>query len=333
MLQIHGVGHFHPENVIDNAFLESLDIGTTDEWILDRVGIRERRTVLSLDYVRDTRNADPRAAYEASRYTNAQTAGRAARMALERAGLEPGDVGMVIAGGCSPQYLTPAESCTVAAELGIQAPAFDINSACSTFVAQLNFLGKMRPETLPDFILMVSAENNTRVVNYSDRATAVLWGDGSSAAIVSPRVPARAAVRRTTFASDPSGWDNVTIPTGGFFVQDGPAVQRFAIRRTAATAEELLAKRDEDLDVEPWFIGHQANLTMLRSSANRAGVPESRHLYNVDCFGNCGAAGAPGVLSQNWDRFSPGERIALVVVGAGLAWGGALITFSEEETE
>ncbi|HET7552134.1 MAG TPA: ketoacyl-ACP synthase III [Gemmatimonadaceae bacterium] len=328
MLQIHGVGHFHPENVIDNAFLESLDIGTTDEWILERVGIRERRTVLSLDYIRDTRNADPRAAYEASRYTNAQTAARAARMALERAGLEPSDIGMVIAGGCSPQYLTPAESCTVAAELQIQAPAFDINSACSTFVAQLNFLGKMRPETLPDFILIVSAENNTRVVNYSDRATAVLWGDGSSAAVVSPRVPARAAVRRTTFVSDPAGWDNVTIPTGGFFVQDGPAVQRFAIRKTAATAEELLAKRDEDLDVEPWFIGHQANLSMLRSSADRAGVAESRHLYNVDCFGNCGAAGAPGVFSQNWERFSPDDRLALVVVGAGLAWGGALITFS-----
>jgi 3-oxoacyl-[acyl-carrier-protein] synthase-3 len=330
MLQIHGVGHFHPENVIDNAFLESLDIGTNDEWILERVGIRERRTVLSLDYIRDTRNADLRAAYEASRYTNAQTAARAARVALERAGLEPGDIGMVIAGGCSPQYLTPAESCTVAAELQIQAPSFDINSACSTFVAQLNFLGKMRPETLPDFILIVSAENNTRVVNYSDRATAVLWGDGSSAAIVSPRVPARAVVRRTSFASDPAGWDSVTIPTGGFFVQDGPAVQRFAIRKTAATAEQLLAKRDGDLDVEPWFIGHQANLSMLRSAATRAGVAESRHLYNVDCFGNCGAAGAPGVLSQNWERFSPGDRLALVVVGAGLAWGGALITFSEE---
>jgi 3-oxoacyl-[acyl-carrier-protein] synthase-3 len=333
MLQIHGVGHFHPENVIDNAFLESLDIGTTDEWILERVGIRERRTVLSLDYIRSTHNADPRAAYAASAYTNAQTAASAARMAIERAGLEPGDIGMVIAGGCSPQYLTPAESCAVAAELGIQAPAFDINSACSTFVAHLNFLGKMRPETLPDFILIVSAENNTRVVDYSDRATAVLWGDGSSAAVVSPRVPARAAVRRTTFMSDPSGWDNVVIPTGGFFTQDGPAVQRFAIRRTAAATEELLAKRDADRDVDPWFIGHQANLTMLRSSASRAGVAEERHLYNVDCFGNCGAAGAPGVLSQNWERFAPGDRLALVVVGAGLSWGGALITFSEEEAE
>ncbi len=330
MLQVHGIGHFHPENVIDNAFLESLDIGTTDEWILDRVGIRERRTVLSLDYIRDTHNTDPRAAYDASRYTNAQTGASAARMAIERAGLQPGDIGMVIAGGCSPQYVTPAESCIIAAELGIEAPAFDLNSACSTFVAQLDFLGKMHAESLPDFVLIVSPENNTRTVNYSDRATAVLWGDGSSAAVVSTRVPARSAVLRTSFASDPAGWESVVIPTGGLFRQDGSAVQRFAIRRTAATAAALLKKQDGDVDIEPWFIGHQANLLMLRSAASRVGVSDSRHLFNVDRFGNCGAAGAPGVLSQNWGRFSPGDRLALVVVGAGLSWGGALLTFSGE---
>ena len=327
MLYIHGIGHFHPDSVIDNAFLESLDIGTTDTWILERVGIRERRTVLSLDYIRETRNADPRAAHEASAFTNAQTAARAAAMALERAGLEAGDIGMVIAGGCSPQYLIPAEGCIVAAELGIAAPAIDLNSACSTFVAHLDFLERMRPESLPDFVLLVSAENNTRIVNYSDRATAVLWGDGTSAAVVSARVPARASVRNTTFDSDPTGWRSVTIPTGGFFVQDGSAVQRFAIRRTAATTVELLAERDADDDREPWFIGHQANLGMLQSAAKRAGIVESRHIYNVDRFGNCGAAGAPGVLSQNWDRFCPGDQLALVAVGSGLSWGGALITF------
>ena len=330
MLFIHGMGDFHPENVIDNAFLESLDIGTTDEWILERVGIRERRTVLSLDYIRDTRNSDPRAAHEASVYTNAQTAARAAGMALERAGLQPGDVGMVIAGGCSPQYLIPAEACIIAAELGIDAPSFDVNSACSTFVAQLNFLASMRPESLPDFVLLVSAENNTRTVNYADRSTAVLWGDGTSAAVVSCRVPGRASVRKTTFASDPTGWKAVTIPTGGFFAQEGSTVQKFAIRRTTAATLDLLAGR-EDVDArQPWFIGHQANLGMLRSSANRAGIAETRHLYNVDSFGNCGAAGAPSVLSQNWGRFCPGDLLALVVVGSGLSWGGALITFAGE---
>src|SRR5688572_9959055 len=111
MLYLHGLGHFHPENVIDNAFLESLDIGTNDEWILERVGIAERRTVLPLDYIRQTRNADPRAAHEASLYSNAQTAARAAELALERAGLQASEIGMVIAGGCSAQYLIPAEAC------------------------------------------------------------------------------------------------------------------------------------------------------------------------------------------------------------------------------
>lgn len=330
MLFIHGIGHFHPENVIDNPFLESLDIGTNDEWILERVGIRERRTVLSLDYIRDTLNADPRAAHEASAYTNAQTAARAARVALERAGLEPGDVGMVIAGGCSPQYLVPAEGCLVAAELGIEVPALDVNSACSTFVAQLSLLERMRPESLPDYVLLVSAENNTRVVNYADRATAVLWGDGTSAAVVSARVPARATLRKTTFASDPAGWASVTIPTAGFFEQEGSTVQRFAIRRTATATLDLLSGFDAAPGCEPWFIGHQANLGMLRSAASRAGIAESRLIYNVDRFGNCGAAGAPGVLSQNWERFSAGDLLAMVVVGAGLSWGGALITFDGE---
>lgn len=330
MLYIHGIGHFHPENVIDNAFLESLDIGTTDEWILERVGIRERRTVLPLDYIRETRNADPRAAHEASAYTNAQTAARAAELALERAGIEAGDVGMVIAGGCSPQYLIPAESCIIAAELGIDAPSLDVSSACSTFVAQLSLLEKMQPESLPDYVLVVSAENNTRVVDYSDRATAVLWGDGTSAAVISSRVPGRAALRKTTFASDPSGWRAVTIPTGGFFAQEGSTVQKFAIRRTAATTLELLEGYHAAAGIQPWFIGHQANLGMLLSSATRAGIAEQRHIYNVDRFGNCGAAGAPSVLSQSWERFCRGDLLALVVVGAGLAWGGALITFDGE---
>lgn len=330
MLYIHGIGHFHPDSVIDNAFLESLDIGTTDEWILERVGIRERRTVLSLDYIRQTRNADPRAAHEASAHTNAQTAARAAGIALERARLRPSDVGMVIAGGCSPQYTIPAEGCIVAAELGIDAPSLDVNSACSTFVAHLSLLERMRPESLPDFVLLVSAENNTRTVDYTDRATAVLWGDGTSAAVVSARVPGRASIRKTAFASDPAGWNKVTIPTGGFFAQEGSTVQRFAIRRTAAATRELLHESDSGSSSRSWFIGHQANLGMLQASASRAGVAEPRHIYNVDRFGNCGAAGAPGVLSQSWERFSPDDLLAMVVVGAGFSWGGALITFDGE---
>src|SRR4051812_2539339 len=109
MLYFHGFGHFHPENEISNAFLESLDIGTNERWIVDRVGIKSRRTVLPLDYIRTTKNKDMRACQEAALYSNAETGRRAALMAIERAGISPRDVGMVVAGGCSPDTCIPAE--------------------------------------------------------------------------------------------------------------------------------------------------------------------------------------------------------------------------------
>ena len=144
MLYVHGMGHFHPEIVISNQFLVDLDIGTSNEWILERVGIVNRRTVLPLEYIRRTKNTDFRAAYEARVYTNAQMAARAARMALERASIRMEDVGMIVAGSSSPDNIAPAESSAVAAELGIEAPCFDMNSACSSFGMQMNFLSRQQ---------------------------------------------------------------------------------------------------------------------------------------------------------------------------------------------
>ena len=325
MLYLNGIGHFHPENVVSNAFLESLDIGTDETWIVDRVGIKTRRTVLDLDYIRHTRNADPRAAGEASNHTNAQTGAMAARMAMARAGIGPEDIGMVISGGCAPQWSIPAEACMVAHELGIEAPAFDVSSACSTFAAQLNFLAHHGVHTLPDYVLMVQPENTTRTVDYNDRSTAVLWGDGSSAAVVSTRHKGRAEIGFTCLHSDPSGWDKVAIPVAGHFQQDGRAVQRFAIRKGAATLRECLQASTHP--GEAFFIGHQANLLALEGMCRQAEITPERHLFNVADFGNCGAAGAPSVLSQNWDRFEPGQHLAIAVVGSGLTWGGALIRF------
>ena len=328
MLYLNGVGHFHPENVIDNAFLESLDIGTDDAWIVDRVGIRSRRTVLPLDYIRETRNQDPSAAAEASEHTNAQTGAAAAKMAMERAGISPSDVGMVIAGGCSPQWSIPAEACAIAAELGIEAPCFDVSSACSTFAAQLHFLAQTAPEALADYVLVVQPENTTRTVDYNDRATAVLWGDATSAAVVSQRHPSRARITYTTLHSDPSGIDKVRIRCGGHFEQDGRAVQGFAIRKGGATLKELAASSRRGTD-ELIFVGHQANLLMLQSIARRCGVDPARNLHNVETFGNCGAAGAPSIVSQHWDSFASGDEVAVAVVGSGLTWGGVLIDFGE----
>lgn len=323
-LFIHGVGHFHPDSEIDNAFLESLGIGTSEQWVMERVGIRRRRTVLDLEYIRSTRNVDASKSAQASAFDNAQTGARAARMALERAGLTPADIGLVIAGGCSPQYLIPAEACRIAAELGITAPAFDINSACSSFAVQLHFLRSVGATAAPRFALVINAENSTRTVNYNDRSTAVLWGDATSAAVVSLTEPAPMRAVFSTVQSDPSGWDKVMIPPGGHFTQSGSAVQMFAIKKSLETLQSLR----EHATVGPerlYFIGHQANLRMLESVCARGEIPADRHLYNVDEFGNCGAAGAPSVLSQHWKRFGKGDEIALVVVGSGLTWGGLLL--------
>lgn len=325
MLYLNGIGHFHPENVIDNGFLESLDIGTDDTWILERVGIRSRRTVLDLDYIRQTRNQDPRAAAEASSYTNAETGALAARMAMDRAGISAGDIGMVLSGGCSPQWSIPAEACTVANELGITAPSFDVSSACSTFAAQLHFLYHYQSGAMPDYVLILQPENTTRTVDYSDRATAVLWGDGTTAAVVSTRHEANARVHYTTLHSDPSGWSKVRISCAGHFEQEGRSVHRFAIRKGGATLLELL-ERANDADTAN-FIGHQANLLALQGMCREANVGPDRHLYNVDEFGNCGAAGATSVLSQHWDDFADGQELAIAVVGSGLTWGGGLIRF------
>ena len=320
-LYLHALGHFYPENVLDNRFLEELDIGTNDEWILERVGVRQRRTVLPLDYIRTTRNADVRAGQEAALYSNVETSRRAATMALERAGLAAKDIGMVVAGGCCPEMAIPSEACRVAAALGIDGPAIDINSACSSFGAQMHVLASMRD--LPPYVLVVNPENTTRVVSYADRATAVLWGDGTTAAIVSRQAPARVRLVETTLASSPAGCALVTIPRFGHFAQEGPAVQRFAIKTTQACLEAMLPAaraRVGEAGGTLRFVAHQANMLVLESVVRRAGLDASEHWYNVVDRGNTGAAGAPGVLSERWGELAKGDVVIIAVVGSGLTW-------------
>mgnify|MGYP001161526986 CR=1 FL=1 len=328
-MYLNALGHFHPKNVIDNAFLASLGIDTNDQWITERVGIRTRHTVLPLSYIRDTKNANPREAIEAAELSNAETGAEAAKMALERAGLQPKDIGMVVCGGCSPDECIPAEANRVAEVLGIDAPCLDISSACSSFCAQLHMFDSMRPERLPDFILVVNPENSTRVVDYSDRSSCVLWGDASSAAIISPRHKGPWRISHTLLRGDPSGADKVVVPRHGHFTQQGAAVQSFAVKRTGEVFGELEKRY---LELNPTksrrnlaFIGHQANLRMLEAVKSRCEIDDARHFFNVDRRGNTGAAGAPSVLSERWGASELGEAVALCVVGSGLTWAGALL--------
>jgi len=327
-LHLHALGHFHPPNEISNGFLEELDIGTSDSWITERVGIRSRRTTLPLDYIRSTRNRDPRAAQEATEYTLADAGGRAAEMALERAGLEASDIGMVIAGSSVGDTSTPAEACNIARELGIEVPCIDVNSACTSFFAQIHLLSMMRPDALPPYVLLVVSEAVTRAVDYNDRPSAVLWGDGSAAAIVSTSVAGRAQMISCGFSTRPSDAGRVVVPRTGHFRQDGRVVQMFAIRKTA----ELLVEMRRQFRVEGRylsFVGHQANLRMLEAVCREAGFPQDDHHSNVEWYGNTAGAGAPSVLSMRWDDWMPRDDIAVVGVGAGLSWSGYLLRFGD----
>jgi 3-oxoacyl-[acyl-carrier-protein] synthase III len=325
-LHVHGLGHFHPENQITNAFLESLDIGTSDEWIVERVGIRSRRTVLSLDYIRETRNRDSRGACEASVHSNAEMGARAAEMAIARAGIDKRDIGLVLAGSSAPDTVSPAEACTVASALGLEVPCFDVHSACTSFLAMLYVLSIARPEALPPFVLAVAAEGMTRTVDYTDRSSAVLWGDAAAAAIVSTRSPGRATIVGAALDSSPSGHAKVVVPRAGHFRQEGRTVQTFAIHKTVQCFQSLW---NEFHDAERFFhfVGHQANLRMLESVCRQCEIPPTRHHSNVEQYGNTAAAGAPSVISMAWERWSDHDDLALVGVGAGLTWGSGLVRF------
>ncbi|MBA2881263.1 3-oxoacyl-[acyl-carrier-protein] synthase-3 [Desulfosalsimonas propionicica] len=330
MLYLHGLGHFYPDNVIDNQFLRDLDIGSDEQWILERVGIAARRTSLPLDYIRQTKNRDPRAATEASLYTRAGAGASAAQMALDRAGIGTEDIGMVISGTSTPRYTIPAEASVIAAEIGIDAPCMDMNAACSTFLVQLAFLDAMAPGKAPGFILVVNPENYTHVVDYSDRRVAPLFGDGTSAAVVSARHPSCYCFESLQYGSDPASWDRVQIPSGGHFQQDGSQVQRFAIRKATEGVRRLQDEYPENRD-QFRFVGHQANLMMLQTVCRRCGIDEARNLHNVVEYGNTGCSSAPAVLSQNWEDLQPGDHIAVAVVGSGLTWGHGMLSVKDAE--
>ena len=328
-LNLVGLGHFHPENEITNAFLESLDIGTSDEWIMERVGIRSRRTALPLDYIRTTKNADPARALEAAELTQAQMGARAAGMALQRAGIDASQVGLVIGGGCAPDTVTPADAANLARELGVEAPAFDVMSACTSFYAGIYALSLMAPERLPDYVLVVAMEGMTRTVDYRDRSSAVLWGDAAVAAVISTKHAGRAQILGPPLETDANGADKVVIPRLGHFDQEGRTVQMFAIKKTSAKLTALRETWAED-DRPLHFIGHQANLRMLESVCKRCDVAPELHHSNAEWFGNTGAASGASVLSQSWNKWKAEDDVAMVGVGAGLTWGSYLVRFEAE---
>ena len=325
---LHGLGHAHPQVEITNRFLEDLDIGTSDAWILERVGIRSRRTVLPLDYIRETRNANPWTALEAAEESNVDLGARAAEMAIERAGVSRADIGMVIAGSSASDTHSPAEGCNIARALELEVPSFNVQSACTSLYVQLHLLSLMVPERLADFVLLVAPDTLTTTVDYNDRAAAVLWGDGAAAAVISTRHPAPRRILGSTLEGSPAGADKVVVPRLGHVRQEGRTVQMFGIKRMARCVTRLR----EQFETEGrafHFVGHQANLRMLETVRSQCDIPPERHHTNVEWYGNTGAASSASVISMNWEKWTQHDDVAVAGVGAGLTWSSYLVRFEE----
>lgn len=324
MLSILSMGVAHPKVPIDNQFIEDLDIGTNEQWILEKIGIKKRLSTLPISYILQTRNEDPRRAQEVAEQTTTGLAIEAAHNAINLLGIDPTEIGLIICNTCTPEQVAPSEAQRIAAGLGIEAKAYDVVSACPAFALHMDYLAHFEEDELPDYVLCVSTATLTQNVNYNDRSDSAIWGDGAAAWIVSPTKPGKLQMLDSHFMADPTRCDAVVVDTFGHFHQDGRAVRDFSVRQTVRLIKQL--EKEYDLDWEKdVFIGHQANRTMLGQITNNRKIPEENHWYNVTEIGNQAGAGAPATLAMHWDEIQKGQRIVVAVVGAGLSWGSVLL--------
>ncbi|MEW6243717.1 MAG: beta-ketoacyl-ACP synthase III [Bacillota bacterium] len=308
--------------VLTNYDLEKM-VDTTDEWILTRTGIRERRIAADEDATSDL-------------------AVRASRRALRNGGLDPSDIDMIICATVTPDMLFPSTASLVQRELGARrAVAFDIEAACSGFIFGLSVASQYIATNTCNNVLVIGAECLSRITNWSDRSTCILFGDGAGAAVLRP-ARSEMGIIKTALGSDGWGADLLKLPAGGsrlpasrttvrdglhYIHMNGNRVFEFAVK---AMGEAALAALDGtgytpgDIDL---FVPHQANLRIIESARRRLGIEESRVMVNVERYGNMSSASVPVALSEALEqgRLAEGDMVMLVAFGAGLSWGAALI--------
>ena len=324
---IHGMGHYHPETKLDNSFFDILDIGSDAQWVEDRTGIQSRRSVLleeDLRLMKENKKSLSEIRSAGRVQTIADLAEKSWNNLISQHGA-PRNPELVICGTSIPDYAIPANACTISDRLGFTAPSFDANSACSSFVVDIHLARGLITSGLHNDIALFNPDRYSMRINFNDKNSCVLFGDGAACAFLSSS-PKEGSLKLidTTISSDPSGYDLVQIPDDGYFSQNGRAVQKFAISKTIEATRTILDQNELTPDDIQYFAGHQANLRMITSASERLGFSPDKHLFNVDEFGNQGAAGAPAVLSMNWNRFKRGDKIVVSVVGSGLTWGAAL---------
>ena len=326
---ITGLGHFHPPEVIPNEFFNELDIGSDADWVTDRVGIRSRCSVLSRAQLLRMRRGEATLQQlrdEGGILSIAEMSKNAWQLLETRLGRRP-EVDMVLCGTSVPDFDIPANACTIAAEIGYEVASFDVNSACSSFIVNLHTARAFITAGQAKSVAIFNPERYSMRMNYEDRASCVLFGDGCASANIVGGEASGFRVIDTVVESLPSKHDLIRMPVEKTFYQNGSAVQKFAITRTLEITRGILDRNQMSTDDVRYFVGHQANLRMVTSAASKMGFKDDQHLFNVDQFGNQGAAGAPAVLSMNWDRFKKGDIVAVAVVGSGLTWGAALLEY------
>lgn len=321
---ILGIGYAVPERVLTNFDLEKM-VETSDEWITTRTGIKERRIA---------------AAEEAT----SDWAVKAGEKALADAGVSPEDIDLVIVATATPDYTIPATANIVQHRLGIpDAGAYDLAAGCSGFVYALDQAWHAVRSGGYKNALVIGADLLSRIVNWEDRSTCVLFGDGAGAVVVGETEPGF-GVLATYLGSDGSGAESLYVPSGGsrrpataealsageqYLHMTGNEVFKFAVRVMEDATREVLRRAELTPDDIDLFIPHQANVRIIDAAAKRLGVSEERIVINVERYGNTSAASIPIALGEAVEagRIRPGDRIVCVGFGAGLTWGAAALTW------
>ena len=335
-VQISSMGHRHSPYLIPNDFFESLSIGTTSDWINKRTGINQRYSCLSQQTIRDLHANNTTVQKLRSRGLVpfiADMAKEPWEEMLERknqreGGRSPFNPQVVISGCSVPDYDIPANAALIASRLNLQSMVFDVNSACSSFVTDLMTAQALLQVGQYENAAIFNIERYSTRMDFTDRSSCILFGDGGTCTLIEEIKPNNARgleIIGIMMESDPKGATHVSIPVDKDFSQNGRQVQKFAISKTIEISKKILACNGLSVKNVSYFVGHQANLRMLQTSIEKLGITADKHLYNIDRYGNQGAAGAPSVLSENWDRFKSGDLILTAVVGSGLTWGAALL--------
>lgn len=319
-----------PETVIDNDFLHH-DVGLKrgPDWVKSRLGIYKRYSVLSREYIQATKNKDPMQAIVHAKSrgeTPVTLAVRAAQQALSHTGVKPHQVGMIVCNNDIPFDPVPSSANYIAKALGVPSgPHIDMNAACSSFARQMMYLGDLREEAFPEYVLAIQTNCYTTRTDYSeDSIDGYIWGDGAAAQLCSLRHKGRLRVEPLFYASEPQGATDVIVDGTRHFWQDGGKVREFSIRKTVETFEAVAAVKGLYAE-EVYTVTHQANKVMMDSIIGHLGLPEERHIHNVAEQGNIASGGMPSAVAQRLDGLKRGDKIVYAVLGAGLAWGGGLM--------